>query len=44
LKQAISKKKLKVEDLEMERIIKGYDYLVFIPNVTKTPKTGKQDH
>jgi hypothetical protein len=44
LKQAISKKKLKVEDLEMERIIKGYDYLVFIPNVTKTPKIGKQDH
>ncbi|WP_316836767.1 hypothetical protein [Pedobacter nutrimenti] len=44
LKQAISKKKLKVEDLELERIIKGYDYLVFIPNVTKTPKRGKQDH
>lgn len=44
LKQAISKKKLKVEDLEMERIIKGYDYLVFIPNMTKTPKRGKQDY
>ena len=44
LKQAISKKKLKVEDLELERIIKGYDYLVFIPNMTKTPKRGKQDH
>lgn len=44
LKQAISKKKLKVEDLELERIIKGYDYLIFIPNITKTPKKGKQDH
>jgi hypothetical protein len=44
LKQAISKKKLKVEGLELERIIKGYDYLVFIPNLTKTPKRGKQDH
>jgi len=44
LKLAISKKKLTVADLEMERIIKGYDYLVFIPNVTKTPKTGKKDH
>jgi len=41
LKQAISKKKLKVENLEVERIIKGYDYLVFIPNMTKTPKRGK---
>ena len=44
LKQAISKKKLKVEDLTLERIIKGYDYLVFIPELTKTPKTGKQNH
>lgn len=44
LKQAISKKKLKVEDLDLERIIKGYDYLVFIPNITKTPKKGKVDH
>jgi hypothetical protein len=44
LKQAISKKKLKVENLELERIIKGYDYLVFIPSMTKTPKRGKQDH
>ncbi|MCA6065954.1 hypothetical protein JI747_002115 [Chryseobacterium sp. RG1] len=44
LKQAISKNKLKVDNLEMERIIKGYDYLIFIPNITKTPKRGKQDH
>jgi len=44
LKQAISKKKLKVENLMVERIIKGYDYLVFIPNITKTKKTGKIDH
>lgn len=44
LKQAISKKKLKVEDLMLERIIKGYDYLVFIPNLTYTPKRGKQDY
>ncbi|WP_343566503.1 hypothetical protein [Sphingobacterium sp.] len=44
LQQAISKQKLKVEDLELERIIKGYDYLVFIPNITKTPIRGKQDH
>lgn len=44
LKQAISKKKLKVEDLELERIIKGYDYLVFIPSITKTPKRGKEDY
>lgn len=41
LKQAISKKKLKVEDLELERIIKGYDYLVFIPEVTKYTERGK---
>lgn len=44
LKQAISKQKLKVEDLELERVIKGYDYLIFIPNITRTPKRGKQDH
>ncbi|MBB6270044.1 hypothetical protein HDF26_000471 [Pedobacter cryoconitis] len=44
LKQAISKKKLKVENLELERIIKGYDYLVFIPKITKTSKRGKIDH
>lgn len=44
LKQAISKQKLKVEDLELERIIKGYDYLVFIPNITKASKRGKVDH
>jgi hypothetical protein len=44
LKQAISKKKLKVEDLTLERIIKGYDYLIFIPNITITPKKGKKDH
>lgn len=44
LKQAISKQKLKVEDLELERIIKGYDYLIFIPKITKTPKKGKQDY
>ncbi|WP_316751923.1 hypothetical protein [Pedobacter gandavensis] len=44
LKQAISKNKLKVDGLELERIIKGYDYFIFIPNLTKTPKTGKIDH
>jgi len=41
LKQAISKQKLKVEDLELERIIKGYDYLVFIPNLTKASNRAK---
>ncbi|MCX2454231.1 hypothetical protein OQX61_23370 [Pedobacter sp. PLR] len=41
LKQAISKKKLKVEDLALERIIKGYDYLVFIPELTKATDRGK---
>jgi len=44
LKQAISKKKLKVDDLELERIIKGYDYFVFIPNLTKAQKRGKSTH
>jgi hypothetical protein len=42
LKQAISKQKLKVEDLELERVIKGYDYLIFIPNITRTPKRGNK--
>ena len=41
LKQAVSKQKLKVEDLELERIIKGYDYLVFIPNLTKASNRAK---
>ncbi|WP_316839189.1 hypothetical protein [Pedobacter gandavensis] len=41
LKQAISKNKLKVADLELERIIKGYDYLVFIPEVTRFTERGK---
>lgn len=44
LKQAISKKKLKVEDLTLERIIKGYDYLVYIPTLTKVQNRGKKDH
>lgn len=44
LKQAISKQQLKVADLELERIIKGYDYFVFIPSITKTPKKGKSTH
>ncbi|MEN5086165.1 hypothetical protein ABE426_06815 [Sphingobacterium faecium] len=44
LKQAISKKKLKVEDLTLERIIKGYDYLVYIPTLTKAQNRGKKDH
>ncbi|WP_316839186.1 hypothetical protein [Pedobacter gandavensis] len=41
LKQAISKNKLKVADVKLERIIKGYDYLVFIPEVTKDIERGK---
>lgn len=44
LKQAISKKRLKVEDLTLERIIKGYDYLVYIPTLTKAQNRGKKDH
>lgn len=42
LKQAISKKRLKVEDLTLERIIKGYDYLVYIPTLTKAQNRGKK--
>ncbi|WP_228394335.1 hypothetical protein [Chryseobacterium glaciei] len=41
LKQAISKNKLKVDGLKLERIIKGYDYLVFIPEVTKDTERGE---
>ncbi|MEN5231617.1 hypothetical protein [Sphingobacterium faecium] len=44
LKQAISKKQIKVEDLMMERIIKGYDFLVYIPTLTKAQNRGKKDH
>ncbi|MBB2148101.1 hypothetical protein [Pedobacter gandavensis] len=41
LKEAISKNKLKVDNLELERIIKGYDYLVYIPNLTKMKNFGE---
>lgn len=36
LKKSILQNKLKVEDVYLSRIIKGYDYLIYIPKVTKS--------
>jgi len=36
LKKSILQNKLKVEDIYLSRIIKGYDYLIYIPKVTKS--------
>lgn len=36
LKKSILQNKLKVEDVYLSRVIKGYDYLIYIPKVTKS--------
>jgi len=36
LKKSILQNKLKVEDIYLSRIIKGYDYLIYIPKITKS--------
>jgi hypothetical protein len=36
LKKSILQNKLKIEDVYLSRIIKGYDYLIYIPEVTKS--------
>jgi hypothetical protein len=36
LKKSISQNKLKVDDMYLSRVIKGYDYLIYIPKVTKS--------
>lgn len=36
LKKSILQNKLKVDDVYLSRVIKGYDYLIYIPKVTKS--------
>jgi hypothetical protein len=36
LKKSILQNKLKVDDIYLSRVIKGYDYLIYIPEVTKS--------
>lgn len=36
LKKSILQNKLKVDDVYLSRVIKGYDYLVYIPKITKS--------
>jgi hypothetical protein len=36
LKKSILQNKLKVDDVYLSRVIKGYDYLIYIPNLTKS--------
>ena len=36
LKKSILQNKLKIEDVYLSRVIKGYDYLIYIPEVTKS--------
>lgn len=36
LKKSISQSKLKIDDIYLSRVIKGYDYLIYIPKVTKS--------
>jgi hypothetical protein len=36
LKKSILQNKLKVDDIYLSRVIKGYDYLIYIPKVTKS--------
>jgi len=36
LKKSILQNKLKIDDIYLSRIIKGYDYLIYIPKVTKS--------
>jgi hypothetical protein len=36
LKKSILQNKLKVDDIYLSRVIKGYDYLIYIPKVTES--------
>jgi len=36
LKKSILQNKLKVDDVYLSRVIKGYDYLIYIPKITKS--------
>lgn len=42
LKKFILQNKLKVDDVYLSRVIKGYDYLVYIPKVTKSKEFSKE--
>jgi len=41
LKKSILQNKLKVDDVYLSRVIKGYDYLIYIPKVTKSKEFFK---
>lgn len=41
LKKSILQNKLKVDDAYLSRVIKGYDYLIYIPKVTKSKEFFK---
>ena len=36
LKKSILQNKLKIEDIYLSRVVKGYDYLIYIPKVTES--------
>lgn len=36
LKKSILQNKLELNDVYLSRVIKGYDYLIYIPQVTKS--------
>ncbi len=42
LKKSILQNKLKINDIYLSRVIKGYDYLVYIPKVTKSKEIYKE--
>lgn len=42
LKQSILQNKLKIDDVYLSRVIKGYDYLIYMPKVTKSKEFSKE--
>lgn len=42
LKKSILQNKLKVDDVYLSRVIKGYDYLIYIPKVTKSKEISRK--
>jgi hypothetical protein len=38
LKKSLLQNNLKINDVYLSRVIKGYDYLIYIPKVTKIKK------
>ncbi len=42
LKKSILQNKLKVDDIYLSRVIKGYDYLIYIPEVTKSKEISTE--